>query len=91
MTDFSNSIANPDFTPLKWPDDYLMSRREAAALSRAMGRPVAGQYLAKLHCISSEGPPTVKFGRQARLRVGDFKAWLLKRTSAPHRSTSEGA
>lgn len=77
-----------DFSPLSWPDDYLMSRREAAALSRAMGLPVAEQYLAKLHCVSSEGPLTVHFGRQARLRVRDFKLWLLGRASAPRCSTS---
>jgi hypothetical protein len=82
---------NPDFSPLHWPDEYLMSRAEAEALSRAMGLPVAKQYLAKLHCVSSDGPPTVLFGRKARLRVGDFKRWLHDRLSAPRRSTSGAA
>lgn len=81
----------PDLSPLLWPDDYLVSRAEAAALSRAMGRPVAAGTLAKLHCVSSDGPLTVKFGRRARIRVADFKTWLLGRTSAPRRSTSEAA
>jgi hypothetical protein len=79
----------PDFSPLSWPDDYLMSRAQAEALSRAVGLPVAKHYLAKLHCVSSNGPPTVHFGRKARLRVGDFKRWLNDRMSAPRRSTSE--
>jgi hypothetical protein len=87
MTD--DRTKNPDFSPLSWPDDYFMNRNQAAALSRSLGLPVAGQYLAKLHCVASNGPPTVHFGRQARLRVGDFKQWLYDRTSAPHRSTSE--
>lgn len=78
----------PDFSPLSWPDDYLMDREEASRLSKAMGLPIAPQTLAKLHCISSEGPPTVKFGRLARLRVGEFKAWLIGRTSAPRTSSS---
>jgi hypothetical protein len=80
---------NPDFSPLSWPDDYLMSREQAEALSRAVGLPVAKQYLAKLHCVSSDGPPTVHFGRKARLHVGDFKRWLHDRMSTPRRSTSE--
>jgi hypothetical protein len=83
--------AFPDLSPLSWPDDYFMSRIEAEALSRAMGRPTAARTLSKLHCVSSEGPPTVKFGRRARIRVADFKMWLLDRTSAPRRSTSEAA
>jgi hypothetical protein len=56
---------------------------------KAMGLPVAAQTLAKLHCISSNGPPTLKFGRLVRLRVGEFKAWLIGRTSAPRKSTSD--
>jgi hypothetical protein len=87
MTEVSKKI--PDFAPLDWPDDYLMSRREAAALSVAFGRPVAAGYLAKLFCVSTHGPLTVRFGRRARIRVADFKAWLDSRTSAPRRSTSE--
>jgi hypothetical protein len=78
----------PDFSPLSWPDDYLMNRKEASRLSKAMGLPVAPQSLAKLHCISSEGPPTVKFGRLARLPVAEFKAWLINRTSPPRTSSS---
>jgi hypothetical protein len=89
MTDPSNDT--PDFAPLSWPDSYLMSRAEAAALSRAMGLPVARQTLNKLHSVSSDGPPTIKFGRRARIRVGDFKQWLTNRTSGPRRSTSQAA
>ena len=85
-----NRTAHPDFSPISWPDDYLMSRGEAEALSRALGLPIAKQYLAKLHCVSSDGPPTVHFGRYARLHVGDFKQWLRGRMSVPRRSTSEG-
>jgi hypothetical protein len=80
-----------DFEPLAWPGDYLMSRREAGALSRALGLPVAPQYLAKLHCVRSDGPPTIRFGRRARIRVSDFKEWLQSRTSAPRLSSSEAA
>ena len=83
--------SNPNFSPLSWPDDYLMSRNEAEALSRAIGLPVASHYLSKLHCVSSDGPPTIHFGRKARLHVGDFKRWLHNRMSAPRRSTSEVA
>jgi hypothetical protein len=79
---------SPDFSPLSWPDDYLMNRKEASRLSKAMGLPVAPQSLAKLHCISSEGPPTVKFGRLARLPVGEFKAWLISRMSPSRTSSS---
>jgi hypothetical protein len=53
MIDAQKNI--PDFSPLSWPDDYLMSRAQAEALSRAVGLPVAEQYLAKLHCVSSDG------------------------------------
>ncbi len=81
----------PDTSPLAWSSDLFVSRVEAAALSRAMGLPVSAKTLSKLFCVSSDGPPTVKFGRRARLRVGDFRAWLLSRTSAPLRSTSEAA
>lgn len=81
----------PDFSILSLPDDYFASRAEAAALSRALGQPVAAKTLSKLFCISSDGPPTIKFGRRARIRVGDFKSWLTSRTSAPRRSTSEAA
>jgi hypothetical protein len=81
----------PDFSPLSWPDEYMMNREQAEALSRAVGLPVAKQYLAKLHCVSSDGPPTVHFGRKARLRVGDFKRWLHDRMSAPRHSTSDAA
>jgi hypothetical protein len=85
----TTETADPDFSPLSWPDDYLMNRKEASRLSKAMGLPVAAQTLAKLHCISSNGPPTLKFGRLVRLRVGEFKAWLIGRTSAPRKSTSD--
>ena len=87
MVEKGNSI--PDFSPLEWPDDFLMSRAQAETLSRAIGLPIAKQYLAKLHCVSSDGPPTIHFGRKARLRVGDFKQWLSERMSPPRRSTSE--
>ncbi len=90
MAEFSKSTDSTlDFSPLSWPDDYHMSRQEAEALSKAMGFPVAAQYLAKLHCVSSDGPLTVHFGRKARLPVGSFKDWLRSRMSAPRRSTSE--
>jgi hypothetical protein len=87
MTD--DRTKHPDFSPLSWPDDYWMSRAQAEALSRAVGLPIAKQYLAKLHCIASDGPPTAHFGRKARLQVGDFKRWLNERKSEPRRSTSE--
>lgn len=81
----------PDFSPLSWPNDYLMSRPEPEALSRALGLPVAKQYLAKLYCVSSDGPPTIHFGRKVRLPVAGFKQWLTDRMSPPRRSTSEVA
>jgi hypothetical protein len=84
-------ISEPDFAPREWPDDYLMSRAEAAALSRALGMPIASKTLAKMFCVCSNGPLTRKFGRRARIRVGDFKRWLADRTSPARRSSSEGA
>jgi hypothetical protein len=81
----------PDFSLLSLPDDYFASRAEAAALSRALGTPVASKTLAKMFCVCSNGPLTRKFGRRARIRVGDFKRWLADRTSPARRSSSEGA
>jgi hypothetical protein len=79
----------PDFNILNLPNEYFMSRNEASEYSKAMGCPVAKATLAKLYCVSSEGPPVVHFGRKVRYRVGPFRDWLLGKLSAPRRSTSD--
>jgi hypothetical protein len=70
-------------------DDYYLTRPQASELAKSLGLHVSPQTLAKLHCVSSEGPPTVRFGRKARIRCGDFRAWLEARISPARRSTSE--
>ena len=77
------------FNTINFPDDYLMSREEASLYSHALGCPIAKSTLAKIYCISSDGPPVIHFGRKVRYRVADFRAWLLGRLSAPRRSTSQ--
>ena len=86
-----NTGVVPDFSILSLPDNYLASRDEAVQLSRAMGCPVAKSTLAKILCVSSDGPPVQFFGRKPRYQVGSFKNWIKSRLSAPVRSSSERA
>jgi hypothetical protein len=78
-----------DFEMLRLPDDYLMSRKEAEQYTRAFGCPIAKSTLAKIDCISSDGPLVIHFGRKVRYRVADFRSWLLSRLSTPRRSSSQ--
>jgi hypothetical protein len=76
-------------SPGEIPDERLLSRREASRLLAELGVPLTPATLAKLFCISSDGPPVVHFGRFPRYRAADLRAWALSRLTAPRRSSSE--
>jgi hypothetical protein len=79
----------PNFDIRTLPDDYLMSRSEAAIYSEALGCPLKASTLAKKYSVRDDGPPVVHFGNSPRYPVGPFRAWALGRTTKPRRSSSE--
>ena len=71
-------------------DDHLLTRSEAARFAAALGYPIAVATLAKYAWRGgADAPEIVYFGaRKPLYRVGDFKAWLVARTTRA-RSTAE--
>ena len=65
-------------TPLTWPDERLMTRKEASAFALAHGIHLAVSTLAKL-VGKPQGPTIERFGKRVYYRVGPFRAWLNSR------------
>jgi hypothetical protein len=61
-------------------NNYLDTEKAAERLS------MSTSYLAKLRCLSTNGPLFKKFGRSVRYRPEDLDAWAAART---HKSTSD--
>ena len=78
------------------------SQLEAASIKRRLRRTEAARYvtetygfpcspktLAKLACVSSEGPPFRRVGRIPLYAVSDLDAWAERKIGPLVRSTSE--
>ena len=74
-----------------WPEDRLLTRKEASSLARVMGVPLAVATLAKWAVRGGEdAPPIVYFRSKPLYRVADLKTWIQSRCVSA-RSTSEAA
>jgi hypothetical protein len=70
--------------------ERLLRRSEAARyVVENYGIPVAAKTLAKLACVSSEGPPFRLAGRFPLYPVAGLDAWAQKKIGPLVRSTSE--
>jgi len=72
-------------------DADRMLRRDAAAkyVTETYGFPCSPRWLAKLACISSEGPPFRKAGRFPLYPRSGLDAWAQKKLGPLVRSTAE--
>jgi hypothetical protein len=61
---------------------------EAEAWLKERGQRVKKNTLSKLRCTGG-GPRFVHYGRSVKYRADWLEEWVLQRTSAPKRSTSE--
>lgn len=73
----------------------------SSVLPKLVRRRAAGEYLqqhygfgasstlAKIACISSDGPPFRKCGRMVLYDLADLDAWAVRRLSTLRRSTSD--
>jgi hypothetical protein len=66
-----------------------LRRRAAGEYLKAKYGFGAGSTLAKIACVSSDGPPFRKVGRMVLYAIEDLDNWADDRLSAPHRSTSD--
>ena len=66
-------------------------RRSAAAqyVREKWGVPCSQAWLAKLACVSTQGPPYHKAGRTPLYDPADLDLWAEKRLGPKRRSTSE--
>jgi hypothetical protein len=71
MTDDNHNSGDP----LGWPDDYLMTRKQASAFARAHGIRLAASTLAK-KASRADGPPITDVLHRVYYAVGPFRAWL---------------
>lgn len=73
------------------PQPEPMLRRDKAAkyIETTYGMPCSPKTLAKLACVSSEGPPFRKAGRTPLYARADLDAWAKARIGPRVRSTSE--
>jgi hypothetical protein len=79
-------------TPQKYnaSPDRLLRRSEAARyVVENYGIPCAAKTLAKLACISSQGPPFRRAGRFPMYSKAGLDAWALAKLGPLVRSTSE--
>ena len=67
---------------------YLRRRAAGEYLKQKFGFG-AGATLAKIACISSEGPPFRKAGRMALYAIEDLDRWALAKIGQPQKSTSD--
>ena len=80
--------------PIPNKDDakgYQLLRRKAAAeyITDTYGFPCSPKTLAKLACVSSEGPPFRRAGRIPLYPTSGLDAWALAKIGPLIRSTSE--
>lgn len=74
------------------PDDRLLRRRDAAAYVQGRyGFPCSLKTLAKIACVSSEGPPFRKAGRTPLYPQSGLDAWAQRKLGPLVCSTSEHA
>jgi len=67
-----------------------LRRREASAyLAERHGVPISPRTLAKMACVSSDGPPFRKFGRIPLYDTRDLDTWAQSRLGPLVHSTSE--
>jgi len=70
--------------------ERLLRRTEAAIyVSESYGMPCSPKTLAKLACVSSEGPPFRMAGRIPLYPTSGLDAWALAKIGPLVRSTSE--
>jgi hypothetical protein len=80
------ATSSPDETP----DGRLLRRRDAAAYVQGRyGFPCSPKTLAKLACVSSEGPPFRKAGRTPLYPQAGLDAWAQRKLGPLVRSTAE--
>ena len=70
--------------------ERLLRRSDAAKyVTETYGFPCSPKTLAKLACVSSEGPPFRRAGRIPLYAVTDLDAWARNKLGPLVRSTSE--
>jgi hypothetical protein len=70
--------------------DRLLRRKEAAEyVTKTYGIPCSPKTLAKLACVSSEGPPFRMAGRTPLYPLPNLDAWAQSKIGPLVRSTSE--
>ena len=70
--------------------ERLLRRTEAAEyITATFGIPCSPKTLAKIACVSSDGPPFRLAGRFPLYAKSDLDIWALKQISPLIRSTSE--
>jgi hypothetical protein len=70
--------------------ERLLRRSDAAKyVMETYGFPCSPKTLAKLACVSSEGPPFRRAGRIPLYAVSDLDAWVRNKLGPLVRSTSE--
>jgi hypothetical protein len=68
--------------------ERLLSRREAAEYIKTVHNiPCSWRTLAKLACVSSDGPPFRRAGRWPLYSASDLDAWALSQLGPLMRST----
>lgn len=69
--------------------EYLRRDEAARYVRERWGVPCATRTLAKLACISSDGPVFRRAGRFPIYAIPDLDAWARKKISPPMRSNSD--
>jgi hypothetical protein len=70
---------------------YLRRRDAAKYIRERWGLPCATPTLAKIACLSSDGPEMRYAGRVPLYTIEALDAWASKRIGPPRRSTSDMA